>query len=389
MGQKAFAIGNPFGLDRTLTTGVVSALGRQIESVTRRAIKDAIQTDAAINPGNSGGPLLDSAGRLIGVNAAIYSPSGAYAGIGFAIPVDEVNRVIPQLIRNGKVTCPWLGVELAPDQVSHQFGSKGVLILRVEPDSPAAKAGLRPTHRDETNHIQLGDVITALNDKSVALCQRPVQLAGTASTRRQGEPDSPPRRQGGKSRGHAGRETPGGQVIVQSWLTWHLPTKAMKINRVSMYATFGNKEELFRKALDLYSRGGAELFAGCLAADTARECVDRLLCKGVTMFTDPAGGGVCFVTQGPLTGPDASEDTRQYLAKKRAAIELALRDRFDRAIEAGELPLTVSAPNLARFYSVVIQGIALQAQHGGTQEQLFGVVDMAMESWPVRSRKRR
>ena len=115
----------------------------------------------------------------------------------------------------------------------------------------------------------------------------------------------------------------------------------------------------------------------------------RLLRKRVTMFTDPAGGAVCFVTQGPLTGPDASEDTCQYLAKKRAAIELALRDRFDRAIEAGELPLTVSAPNLARFYSVVIQGIALQAQHGGTQEQLFGVVDMAMESWPVRSRKRR
>ncbi len=166
-------------------------------------------------------------------------------------------------------------------------------------------------------------------------------------------------------------------------------TKAMKINRVSMYATFGNKEELFRKAIDLYSRGGAELLAGCLAADTARVGVDRLLRKGVTQFTDPAGVGVCFVTQAPLTGPDASEDTRRYVAKKRAAIELALRDRFDRAIEAGELPLTVSAPDLARFYSVVIQGIALQAQHGGTQEQLFGVVDMAMESWPVRSRKRR
>ena len=166
-------------------------------------------------------------------------------------------------------------------------------------------------------------------------------------------------------------------------------TKAMKINRVSMYATFGNKEELFRKAIDLYSRIGAELLAGCLAADTARVGVDRLLRKGVTMFTDPAGVGVCFVTQAPLTGPDASEDTRRYVAKKRAAIELALRDRFDRAIEAGELPLTVSAPDLARFYSVVIQGIALQAQHGGTQEQLFGVVDMVMESWPVRSRKRR
>ena len=120
----------------------------------------------------------------------------------------------------------------------------------------------------------------------------------------------------------------------------------MKINRVSMYATFGNKEELFRKAIDLYSRIGAELLAGCLAADTARVGVDRLLRKGVTMFTDPAGVGVCFVTQAPLTGPDASEDTRRYVAKKRAAIELALRDRFDRAIEAGELPLTISAPDL-------------------------------------------
>jgi hypothetical protein len=116
--------------------------------------------------------------------------------------------------------------------------------------------------------------------------------------------------------------------------------------------------------------------------------VHRLLRKVVTNLTDPAGAGVCFVTQGPLTAPDASEGTRRYVAKKRAAIELALRDRFDRAVEAGELPLTVSATDLARFYAVVIQGIALQAQHGGTQEQLFGVVDMAMESWPVRSRKR-
>jgi S1-C subfamily serine protease len=114
VGQMALATGNPFGLDRTLTTGIVSALGREIESVTRRAIKGVIQTDAAINPGNSGGPLLDSAGRLIGVNTAIYSPSGAYAGIGFAIPVDEVNRVVPQLIRHGKVTRPALGVQLAP-----------------------------------------------------------------------------------------------------------------------------------------------------------------------------------------------------------------------------------------------------------------------------------
>jgi S1-C subfamily serine protease len=167
VGQKAFAIGNPFGLDRTLTTGVVSALGREIQSVTRRTIKDMIQTDAAINPGNSGGPLLDSSGRLIGVNTAIYSPSGAYAGIGFAIPVDEVNRVVPQLIRHGKVTRPWLGVQLAPEQVVRQLGLKGALIFDVEPDSPAARAGLRPTRRDAANRLQLGDLIVALDKQPV------------------------------------------------------------------------------------------------------------------------------------------------------------------------------------------------------------------------------
>ena len=167
VGQTAFAIGNPFGLDRTLTTGVVSALGREMESVTRRKIKGVIQTDAAINPGNSGGPLLDSAGRLIGVNTAIYSPSGAYAGIGFAIPVDTVNRVVPQLIRSGKVTRPRLGVVVAPDQVARQLGVRGALVLEVQPDSPAAKAGLRPTRRDEANRIQLGDVIVAFDGKPV------------------------------------------------------------------------------------------------------------------------------------------------------------------------------------------------------------------------------
>src|SRR4029079_3359636 len=118
VGLKVFAIGNPFGLDQTLTTGIVSALGREIESVNRRPIKNVIQTDAAINPGNSGGPLLDSAGRLIGVNTAIFSPSGVSAGIGFAIPVDEVNRIVPELIRNGKVVRPDLGVQLAEDSWS-------------------------------------------------------------------------------------------------------------------------------------------------------------------------------------------------------------------------------------------------------------------------------
>jgi S1-C subfamily serine protease len=165
--HEVFAIGNPFGLDQSLTTGVISALGREIESVNRRAIKDMIQTDAAINPGNSGGPLLDSAGRLIGVNTAIFSPSGAYAGIGFAIPVDEVNRVVPQLIKHGKVTRPGLGVQVAPDQLTRQLGLKGVLIFEVQPDGPAAKAGLRPTRRDENNRLLLGDVIVAINGRPV------------------------------------------------------------------------------------------------------------------------------------------------------------------------------------------------------------------------------
>lgn len=133
VGQKVFAIGNPFGLDQTLTTGVVSALGREITAVTGRTIHDVIQTDAAINPGNSGGPLLDSAGRLIGVNTAIYSPSGASSGIGFAVPVGEVNRVVPQIISKGKVLRPGLGVTLANRSLTRDLGLEGVLVLKVLP----------------------------------------------------------------------------------------------------------------------------------------------------------------------------------------------------------------------------------------------------------------
>jgi S1-C subfamily serine protease len=167
VGQSVFAIGNPFGLDQSLTTGVISALGREIESVTRRPIQGVIQTDAAINPGNSGGPLLDSAGRLIGVNTAIYSPSGASAGIGFAIPVDTVNRIVPELIRSGKVTRPGMGIQIAEDQIAERLGVTGVLVVDVAQGSAAAKAGLRPTRREASGRVKLGDVITSIDGKKI------------------------------------------------------------------------------------------------------------------------------------------------------------------------------------------------------------------------------
>ena len=168
VGQKVFAIGNPFGLDQTLTTGVISGLGREIKSRSKRNIFDVIQTDAAINPGNSGGPLLDSAGRLIGVNTAIYSPSGAYAGIGFAIPVDTVNRVVPQLIRYGKIIRPGLGVQIANAQVLARLGIEGLLVLRVLPGSAALNAGIRPTQVDGADNLYLGDIILAIDGNKVS-----------------------------------------------------------------------------------------------------------------------------------------------------------------------------------------------------------------------------
>jgi S1-C subfamily serine protease len=167
VGQMALAIGNPFGLDQTLTTGVVSALDREMESVPGRVIRNMIQTDAAINPGNSGGPLLDSAGRLIGVNSSILSPSGAYAGIGFAIPVDEVNRIVTELIRHGTIVRPSLGVALAPDQLTRRLGIDGVLVMRVDPDGPPAAAGLHPTQRSIAGDIRLGDAIVAIDDQPI------------------------------------------------------------------------------------------------------------------------------------------------------------------------------------------------------------------------------
>lgn len=168
VGQKVFAIGNPFGLDHTLTTGVISGLGREIPSVTDRTIQGVIQTDAAINPGNSGGPLLDSAGRLIGVTSAIYSNSGSYAGIGLAIPVDTVNRIVPQLIREGRVTRPGLGIRTLADRVARQYDLKGVLVMDFTPGSEAEKAGMKSTTENpRTGDVSLGDQIIAVNGNAI------------------------------------------------------------------------------------------------------------------------------------------------------------------------------------------------------------------------------
>lgn len=163
VGQSVYAIGNPFGLDQTLTTGIVSALGREIQSVAGIPIRDAIQTDAAINPGNSGGPLLDSSGKLIGVNTAIYSPSGASAGIGFSIPVDVVRWVVPELIKYGRIKRPSLGVELARQQMLARLGLEGALVIDVIEGGAAERAGIRPTMRGSNGAILLGDIITGIN----------------------------------------------------------------------------------------------------------------------------------------------------------------------------------------------------------------------------------
>lgn len=185
VGQKVFAIGNPFGLDWTLTTGIVSALERELPA-GRGTIRGLIQTDAAINPGNSGGPLLDSAGRLIGVNTAIYSPSGAYAGIGFAVPVDTVNRVVPQLIRTGRYTPPSLGVVIDPraDQLAHRQGIEGVLILRVLPGTAAERIGLRAARVDADGRLDPGDVIVGIGGHEVASVE---ELRAALDLRRAGD----------------------------------------------------------------------------------------------------------------------------------------------------------------------------------------------------------
>jgi S1-C subfamily serine protease len=170
VGQQVLAIGNPFGLDWTLTTGIISALGRDLPTGDGAAIRGLIQTDAAVNPGNSGGPLLDSAGRLIGVNTAIYSPSGSSAGIGFAVPVDTVRRVVPQLIAEGRYTPPSLGILVDPriNTLAERQGLAGVLVLGLERGSAAARAGLRPARLTRDGRIALGDVIVGIAGEKVA-----------------------------------------------------------------------------------------------------------------------------------------------------------------------------------------------------------------------------
>jgi len=165
VGQATYAIGNPFGLSRTLTTGVVSALERHLPTAQGREVRGVIQTDAAINPGNSGGPLLDSSGRLIGVTTAILSESGTFAGVGFAIPVDLVNRVVPQIIKNGRAAHPGIGIAAADERVATRLGVRGVVVLGVVPGSPAERAGIRPFD-PATN--QPGDIIVAVDGKPVA-----------------------------------------------------------------------------------------------------------------------------------------------------------------------------------------------------------------------------
>ena len=168
VGRKVMAIGNPFGLDTTLTVGVVSALDREIQSPSNRTIRGVIQTDAAINPGNSGGPLLNSLGQLVGVNTAIYSPSGGSAGIGFAIPVNTVIEVVPQLIAFGKIMRPVLGVELASDRWLRRYRVEGVPIVRTYQGFPAESAGMVGARRGSRGEIILGDVITEIDGERVA-----------------------------------------------------------------------------------------------------------------------------------------------------------------------------------------------------------------------------
>lgn len=169
VGQTVIAIGNPYGFDHSLSTGVISALGRQFPGVGGVSIRDVIQTDAAINPGNSGGPLLDSQGRLIGLNTAIYSQSGASVGIGFAIPADDIVRVVNQIIQHGRVVLSGIGIERADPMIAKRLGvTHGILIANILPNTPAAKAGLIVTKYNRWGQTQLGDIVVAINSHKVS-----------------------------------------------------------------------------------------------------------------------------------------------------------------------------------------------------------------------------
>lgn len=169
VGRKVIAIGDPFGLDTTMTVGVVSALGREIDALSGRKIRDVIQTDAAINPGNSGGPLLNSLGQLVGVNTAIFSPSGANSGIGFAIPVNTVKRVVPELIQYGRVQTPFLGITQMPQPEYYRrlWGIEGVIVLDVVDGAGPQQVGMRGLSRDRLGRIVLGDVIVEIEGEPV------------------------------------------------------------------------------------------------------------------------------------------------------------------------------------------------------------------------------
>ena len=169
VGQKTIAIGNPFGFDHSLTTGVISALGRQVPGVGGVTIHDMIQTDASINPGNSGGPLLDSSGRLIGLNTVIYSQSGTSAGVGFAVPANDIARTVTQIVQHGRVKLAGIGiVPVDPKLAAHLGVAQGILIADILPNTPAAKAQLRATHRGYLGQIMLGDVIVGLNGHPIS-----------------------------------------------------------------------------------------------------------------------------------------------------------------------------------------------------------------------------
>lgn len=168
VGQKALAIGNPFGFDHSLSVGVISALGRQMPGVGGVTIHDMIQTDAAVNPGNSGGPLLDSSGRLIGMNTAIYSESGSSAGVGFAVPASEIERIVNQIIKNGRVKLAGIGIQPVPESIASHLGvEKGILIADIIPNTPASKLGIQATYKDSFGRLVMGDIIEAINGHPV------------------------------------------------------------------------------------------------------------------------------------------------------------------------------------------------------------------------------